>query len=242
MTVQELRQFVVKTAENWYGCKESNGTHKPIIDLYNSHKPLARGYNVKYTDAWCATFVSAVAIKTNLTNIIPTECSCYYMIELFKKLGSWIENDAYIPAPGDIIFYDWQDTGLGDNIGSPDHVGIVVSCDGKKIKVIEGNMSKAVGYRNIQVNGKYIRGFGVPKYESIAKENKKKEDDEDMTGKEIYDKLVEYLSSLDAPEWGKAELQEAKDMGITDGTRPMMLTNRLESAIMAKRAAKGGKK
>lgn len=36
------------------------------------------------------------------------------------------------------------------------------------IKVIEGNMSNAVGYRNIAVNGKYIRGFVTPKYSSKA--------------------------------------------------------------------------
>ena len=40
-----------------------------IIDLYNSHKPLARGYPVKYTDAWCSTFASAVAIQAGLTSI-----------------------------------------------------------------------------------------------------------------------------------------------------------------------------
>ncbi len=54
---------VVEQAKAWLGYKESNGTHKTIIDVYNSHKPLARGYKVKYTDAWCATFVSAVAVK-----------------------------------------------------------------------------------------------------------------------------------------------------------------------------------
>lgn len=35
-------------------------------------------------------------------------------------------------------------------------------------KVIEGNMSDAVGYRKLAVNGRYIRGFGVPKYASKA--------------------------------------------------------------------------
>lgn len=242
MTSQELRQLVVKTAEGWMGKKESNGSHKVIIDLYNSHKPLARGYKVKYADAWCATFVSAVAIKTNLTNIIPTECSCNQMIALFKKLGSWVENDAYVPSIGDILFYDWDDNGKGDNIGSVEHVGIVTTCDGKNITVIEGNKNDAVGKRQMQVNGQYIRGYGVPKYESMAdKTQAEKEDDKDMTGEEIYKKLVEYLSSQSAPEWAKSELAEAHELGITDGTRPMMFASRLESAIMAKRAAKVAK-
>lgn len=45
-----------------------------------------------------------------------------------------------------------------------DHVGIVVSCDGKTIKVIEANRSNSVGYREIAVNGRYIRGFITPHY------------------------------------------------------------------------------
>ena len=119
---------------------------------------------MKYTDAWCATFVSAVSIKCGLTDILPTECSCGEMIALFKKLGEWIENDAHVPKPGDIIFYDWQDSGSGDNTGWPDHVGIVEAVSGSTITVIEGNKSDAVGRRTLQVGGKYIRGYGVPKY------------------------------------------------------------------------------
>ena len=153
MTEKELRQKVVDTAVSYLGCKEANGSHRKIIDLYNSHKPLARGYAVKYTDAWCSTFASAVAIACGLTDIIPTECGCERHIDLFKKLGSWVENDAYVPSPGDYIFYDWQDGSnyaTTNNTGSADHVGIVVSCDGKTIKVIEGNMSDAVGYDGME--------------------------------------------------------------------------------------------
>ncbi len=168
MTEKQIREQVVKIAKSWLGCKESDGSHKKIIDTYNAHKPLANGYKVKYTDAWCSTYASAVAIKAGLTDIIPTECGCERHIELFKKIGSWQENDAYKPSAGDYIFYDWDDKGVGDNKGFSDHVGIVVSVTGSTIKVIEGNMSNAVGYRNIAVNAKYIRGYGVPKYSSKA--------------------------------------------------------------------------
>ena len=67
MTEQQLREKVVQTARSYLGYNEKNGSHREIIDLYNAHKPLARGYAVKYTDAWCATFVSAVAIKCGPT-------------------------------------------------------------------------------------------------------------------------------------------------------------------------------
>ena len=115
MTEIELRNHVVVTAETYLGYKESNGSHKKIIDLYNSHRPLARSYPVKYTDAWCATYVSAVAIACGLTDIMPTECSCSKMVELYKKLGRWQESDNYVPQIGDVVMYDWADSGSGDN-------------------------------------------------------------------------------------------------------------------------------
>lgn len=162
------RNAVVKQAQAWIGCKEADGSHKKIIDVYNNHKPLARGYKLKYTDSWCAAFVSAVSIKCGYTAIIPTECSCPQLIELFKKLGEWQESDAYKPSPGDVIFYDWQDSGSGDNTGTPDHVGIVEKVSGNTITVIEGNKGDAVARREIKVNGVTIRGYGVPKYAGVS--------------------------------------------------------------------------
>lgn len=158
------REKIVKQAQSWIGCKESDGTHKKIIDVYNADKPLPRGYKVKYTDAWCATFVTACAIKCGATDIIPKECSCNKMIELFKGLGCFVENDAHVPTAGDIMFYDWDDTGKGDNVGVSDHVGIVEKVSGDTVTVIEGNYNNACKRRTMKVNGRYIRGYGVPKY------------------------------------------------------------------------------
>ena len=160
------RSKIVAQARSWIGCKESDGSHKQIIDVYNADKPLPRGYKVSYTDAWCATFVTACAIKCGATDIIPKECSCNKMIELLKGLGCWVENDAYVPAAGDLIFYDWEDKGTGDNTGVSDHVGIVEKVSGNTITVIEGNYNDACKRRVLNLNGRYIRGYGVPKYDS----------------------------------------------------------------------------
>lgn len=159
------REKIVAQARSWLGCKESDGTHRKIIDVYNADKPLPRGYKVSYIDAWCATFVTACAIKCGATDIIPKECSCNKMIELFKKLGCWVENDSHVPAVGDIMFYDWDDTGKGDNVGVSDHVGIVEKVSGDTVTVIEGNYNNACKRRTMKVDGRYIRGYGVPKYE-----------------------------------------------------------------------------
>lgn len=169
MTENEIRNKVVTIAKGWLGLKDSDGSYKEIIDVYNSHRPLARGYKMKYyTDAWCSAFASAVSIKAGLTDIFPTECGCEKHTILFKNLNSWVEADNYVPAPADVIFYNWNDNGVGDTTGSADHVGIVEAVSGGVIKVIEGNNDGKVAYRNIKVNARYIRGYGVPKYYTKA--------------------------------------------------------------------------
>lgn len=173
------REKVVNIAKSWVGFNEADGSHKQILAVYNNHRPLAQGYVVKYYDAWCATFVSAVMIKAGLTTIAPTECSCPRMINLYKKLGRWVEADNHAPSIGDIVMYDWQDSGSGDNQGNPDHVGIVVGVSGNTLTIIEGNINNAVGYRKLQVNGRYIRGYCCPDYE--GKVATKKQDAIDIT-------------------------------------------------------------
>ena len=159
---------VVEQAKAWLGLKESDGSYKVILDTYNSQAKLPRGYRMTTADPWCAAFVSALAVKLGYTDIIPTECSCSKMIELLKKLGSFEETDSMIPAPGWLLFYDWQDTtgSKGENKGNPDHVGIVEKVEGNTITVIEGNYSNSVKRRTIAVNGNTIRGYGVPKYDA----------------------------------------------------------------------------
>ena len=84
---------IVDLAVSKIGITEGSNEHKKIIDTYNAHKPLARGYKVKYTDDWCATFISALAIELGYTDIIPTECGCGEMLQLFDKMGCLIENE-----------------------------------------------------------------------------------------------------------------------------------------------------
>ncbi len=158
------RDLVVQTAEGWLDCNEADGSHRQIIDLYNSHEPLAQGYEVQYDDNWCSTFVSAVAISCGFTDIIPTECGCERHTKLFMELNCWVEDDSYVPLPGDLIFYCRSDKGFGDCTGWSDHVGIVVGTKGSYIKVIEGNSNDQVQYRIIPVDSKTIRGYAVPNY------------------------------------------------------------------------------
>lgn len=164
-----LRLSLIETAQGYLGFNEADGSHKAILDIYNAQEVLPVGYVLQETDSWCSAFVSAMAIKAGLTEIIPTECGCQRHIGLFQNIGRWVEEDSHIPAPGDLIFYDWDVKKQGESTGWADHVGIVVGTKWPFIKVIEGNKNDEVAYRVLLLGDMRIRGYGIPDYASLIK-------------------------------------------------------------------------
>lgn len=230
MTEDELRQSVVDVMRGWLGWTEANGKFRQIIDLYNTQDPLPRRYPVKYSDEWCAATVTAAGMAAGLQDIIYGECGCGKMIALYEERGLWVEDDSYIPFPGDIIMYDWDDSGLGDNRGNPDHVGIVEQVVGGTITIIEGNKGGAVARRKLAVNGRYIRGYCVPDYAGKA------EGDEEMT-QEQFDKFMDNYLARKAKEeadqpWEQDVIRRAQKAGISDGQRPRAGATRVETMAM----------
>lgn len=196
--VMRSRDEVIKLGNSWIGKKESDGSYKIIIDIYNSFNgPLPRGIRMKYEWSWCACTWSALAIALGYTDIMPIEISCGELIKQAKNMGIWKENDGYIPSPADAILYDWDDKGSGDNTGWPDHVGIIeyVNKDSGYMTVIEGNYSNAVKKRTISINGRYIRGFIAPKYDNNIV------DIPDGHGKDVKTLAYEVIAGI----WGSGE-------------------------------------
>lgn len=173
MTEKELRQAVADKALSLLGLNEADGSHKPIIDAYNAITPLPGGYKMSYTDPWCAAFVSALGQMCGLGAILLPECSCERMIALYKAAGRWEETDFAVPHIGDLIMYDWDDSGEGDCTGQADHVGVIVSILGNLLKVVEGNKSDAVGCRTVYLDAPCIRGYCQPDYASLAEEEQR---------------------------------------------------------------------
>lgn len=166
-----LRRSVIIAAEQYLGCNETDGSHKRIVDRYNTYSPSPRGYTLTNDDNWCAAFSSVTAMEAGLTDWIPVECSCQEQIALFEKSGDWEENDWYLPRTGDYIYYVWDEWRRGDCTAWAGHVGIVVDTFGPVIKVIEGNYDDAVQYRYIFLNDITIRGYGLPDYRKCAAAN-----------------------------------------------------------------------
>lgn len=154
------RDDLIKAMRSFEGARKGNAKHKEIIDIYNSAKPLPRGVKMQTSYAWCAATVSAAIIKAGLLSELPfNECSCGKMIEKLKSKNAFIESDSYLAEPGDIIFYSWKDNGVGDCVEGHDHVGLCVERDGSKMLIAEGNKNGAFGYRVVDKNARYIRGF-----------------------------------------------------------------------------------
>lgn len=161
------RRAMITVLESWLGKNRADGSFIEIINEYNKKAPFPR--NVKMVSAWhwCACTISAAAKKLGYEDIIPIEISCYYMVEAARKMGIWVEDDAYIPKKGDIVLYDWDDNGIGDCTGSPEHVGLITKVEkaNRRFIVIEGNYNNAVRTRPLAFNARYIRGFITPEYD-----------------------------------------------------------------------------
>lgn len=164
------RSKIVAVAKSYIGTCGGSSAHADILHYFNEVKP--QGYTAKKSDPWCAIFVSACAIqsfgKSVAKKYFPLSAGCPNIINEAKKDNIWVESDKYIPEAGDLILYDWQDSGKGDNKGRPDHVGIVEYYKAGYIHIIEGNMGEGrCGRRKLRIDGKYIRGFVTPDYDRI---------------------------------------------------------------------------
>lgn len=133
--------------------------------LGNNYTTYCKDMGYSYRIEWCACFISWLAEKLKITDIIPVDMSCNSQISKFKALGVW-HTDRNIQA-GDILYYDWDR--LGDSRPA-DHVGIVIKNINGILTVIEGNKGNepydCVGKREINCNSSLIFGYARPKYRS----------------------------------------------------------------------------
>ena len=148
------------------GVKERSGNSytsafKGIIDLYNNGR-ISGSYKMKYSDAWCACFVSACSIKCGYTDIIYRHVNCGSMLSWYQDNSGYTKNKKYIPKPGDIVFFDWNAN------SSPDHVGLIAEATSTNITTIEGNYRDSVKQRTFSPGYSYLQAFGLPKYDNVC--------------------------------------------------------------------------
>ena len=113
---------------------------------------------------WCACFVSWCANECGYIEdgIIPKFAGCSTGFQWFSDRGLW-QGNSYEPRPGDLIFFDWDKEGRGQD-GAPDHVGIVEKVENGYVYTVEGNTGDSCREKSYALGYYEIFGYGTPAY------------------------------------------------------------------------------
>jgi len=127
-----------------------------LCDYYNENcAPLVtkkeRKYKIKYTDNWCAMFMSVCAHKAKLVDF-DYEVSVLQMRDIAKATGNYNRDFNSVKA-GDMVVYNWNDDYV------PDHIGLIISVSDNHIVVVEGNYTNTVKVRVVRSDSKFIAGY-----------------------------------------------------------------------------------
>lgn len=140
---------ILEIAETYNGIYEGGEVHRHLVDFYNTTTPLPRGYHLKYTDSWCAAYVSVVMQCAEIKEF-PFECGVFEMYKKLMEKGCIIQGR--FPIPGEILFF------------KSSHVGIVngwVQND-FTVSTIEGNTADMCAHRRHNLLHKNILGWASP--------------------------------------------------------------------------------
>lgn len=151
-----LASQVVSIAKGEVGYHEGrSGGHWNNHQKYSDEVP---GMAWSDYQAWCATFVSWVAMKAGASSLYPRTASCLVGVSWFKKAGRFSE----YPAVGAQIFF-------GPGGGS--HTGLVYDYDDTYVFTVEGNTNTngsaegdGVYLKRRLRRDSYVYGYGYPAF------------------------------------------------------------------------------
>ena len=110
---------------------------------------------------WCACFVSWCGEQCGYleSGVLPKFSLCSDGAKWFQTKGQF-QDGSYVPAAGDIIFFDWKTD------GTIDHVGIVENVADGVVHTVEGNSKDKVARRSYPLGDSRIYGYGITKFEN----------------------------------------------------------------------------
>ena len=129
-------------------------------------QPYWSWYGFESRVEWCACFVSWCANECGYidSGVVPKFAGCVGGVQWFKDREQWLDGSAE-PAPGMIIFFDWNNKGSsGPQDGQSDHVGIVEKVENGIVYTVEGNSGDTCRQNQYPVGHYEILGYGVPAY------------------------------------------------------------------------------
>lgn len=168
--IAKMNELIQLDESLWWGTLF--GVHSPDLKiLATAANEIGNLYGEKYWDwygfeervDWCACFVSWCGAKCRYiqAGTYPQFSACGKGMDWFIEHDLWEDRD-YIPEPGNIIFFSWDnEKGLD---GSIDHVGIVEKVENGYVHTIEGNAYDMVMRRKYKLGWYEILGYGKPQY------------------------------------------------------------------------------
>ena len=187
---------------------------------------------------WCVTFQWWLFREAGAAELFyggGRTASCAALLS-YAKARSLFVSGGYVP--GDLVFLRFSTKRT-----SPEHIGMVkeVRADGSLV-TIEGN----TGLGN-DANGGQVQQRARPAWQAVGGYRPKydTEEDEDMIEALTEEQLLRLAERMQAAlakrpvsDTLAPELEEAKALGITDGSSPNAFCTRLQAAVMVKRAVK----
>lgn len=133
-----------------------------IYGRWYAHKTGSAGFGLSGVP-FCAMGVSWVFDQLNATDLIPGGIFAYcpYGVNNARKQGRTV--DPHTAAPGDIVFFDWNDDGLAD------HVGLVEANHGSYLQTIEFNTSPGTSGSQGNGGGVYRRARGFDAVQAVVR-------------------------------------------------------------------------
>ena len=218
-------QDLVLVAATQQGHGESQNNFEAVLndagDAWVRHGYTRYGawYGAPYTEEWSAMFVSFCLRYAGIpVENVPNNPTAALMAESFSK-GELFAGRDYVPAVGDLIFFDT------DDIDGIDHMGIVyhVDEDDGSINAVEGSRTDAVETFGYHLDDEEIVGYGIlpqnPNFVPAAVENEVAVEDEGEVGED--DGFI-VMNTDEKEEEEKKETEETKPVEeVTAAEIPM---------------------
>ena len=170
----EWRNDLLAVAETQAGYKESQKNYIVLND-----GETTRGYT-RYGawdgdpyEEWCASFVSFCLHYADVPEkVFPQDNNCVTWMETLQKKeydlyqpARTVEEDGtadlYKPAPGNLVFFTWDQNDCADHVGIVTEVIPAKDEEPAKIRTIEGNKSDEVKIQTYAMDSEEILGYGI---------------------------------------------------------------------------------
>ena len=115
-------------------------------------------YGSPYGD-WCAMFVSFCLHYAEVEGF-PQDANCPNWVLTLQELGLFQDPSEYVPKPGDIIFFDWEEDGTANHVGIVEQQLPADAYNAARLQCIEGNSGDTVRYTTYNLTDPRILGYG----------------------------------------------------------------------------------